>query len=367
MVATNPESTRSYPSFCRLNDHGLPVVETHARIAVLCGGRSSEREVSLRSGKNCYEALQRLGYQHTVLVEVDERLPEYLLHHRIDVCFMAVHGEGGEDGALQGLLEILNIPYTGNRIEASAITMNKDTTKRLLQEAGLPVLPSMTFHWNSDEGADLDLLERIMNTVGFPLMVKPLGLGSSVGMSKVATADTLADALDLAAPNGGLVMVERFAKGQDVTVGVIQYEGRLKVCPILEIRPKTDWYDFEAKYTHGMTEFILPAELPHSTTARVQATALHAHQVLGCHGVSRTDFVCTAEGFYILETNSIPGMTDLSDLPAQAKAMGLSYDELVEAILQTAVQTPVWVAGLPPYPVMEGDPIGTLASSLSTF
>jgi D-alanine-D-alanine ligase len=329
----------------------LPKVSKTSRIAVLCGGRSSEREVSLRSGKNCVQALQALGYTQAKLVEVDAYIAHYLIDERIELVFLAMHGETGEDGAIQGLLEVLGIPYTGNRIQACAITMDKARTKQLLASCGLPVLPSHTFWWNAEEGGDLALLDELMQTLGFPMMVKPIATGSSVGMSKVDSTEQLVHALEVASTHQAPVLVEPFTQGRDLTIGVVQVDGRLKVTPILEIKPKTGWYDYDAKYTPGQTDFLLPAPLSQTDTLAIQQIALQAHQAVGCHGVSRIDFIMTPEGFYILEVNATPGMTDLSDLPAQCNAMGLGFNELVEAILQTAVQPPVVVAGLTPHPV----------------
>ncbi|XVJ51071.1 MAG: D-alanine--D-alanine ligase [Vampirovibrio sp.] len=326
-------------------EHGLLHIDKTARIAVLCGGKSSERDVSLRSGQNCYQALLRLGYTHVKLIEVDRYLPQLLLDLGVHVAFLTTHGEQGEDGAIQGLLEILGIPYTGNRIQASAITMNKSMTKRILHEAGHPVLKSKTFYWNPEEGTDFRFIEALLQEIGLPMMIKPLETGSSVGMSKVEHAGELVDALNLASEHGGMLMAECFAKGKDLTVGVVQINGIPTVTPILELRPKTGWYDTKAKYTKGLTDFILPAELSPLQSEAIQQEALAVHHSLGCHGVSRTDFVTTETGdFYILEVNSIPGMTDLSDLPAQCQAMGLSYDDLVDHVLHTAVHTPEAIA-----------------------
>ena len=331
---------------------GLACVPKTAKIAVLCGGASSEREVSLRSGKNCIAALHRLGYNNATLVDVDKYIAHYLVDSAIEVAYIAMHGEQGEDGAIQGLLELLGIPYTGNGIQANAITMDKSRTKQILRESRIPVLPSLTFYWSAEEGGDLQFMDKLMQEVGFPMMVKPVGTGSSVGMSKVNSPDQLAEALDTASGySGGQLMVERFAVGKDLTVGTVLVDGRLQVTPILEIRPKMGWYDYEAKYTAGMTDFILPAELTAMETMAVQEMALKAHKAVGCHRVSRTDFVWTTDGFFVLEINSIPGMTDLSDLPAQCRVMGMGYDDLVEALLQSAVVAPAQVAGLAPHPI----------------
>jgi D-alanine-D-alanine ligase len=293
-------------------------------IGVLCGGRSSEREVSLRSGNNCLAALHRKGYPNARLIDLQDQVLEAL--QGVEVAFLALHGQYGEDGCIQGLLEWLRIPYTGNRVGVSALTMNKDWTKRLLHSHGLPVLP-----WAMVESPTESV------NLPFPVMVKPVGEGSSIGMTKVDSPDALPAAIETARRYAQAVMVEQFAVGTSITVGVIEVNGTPTVTPILAFKTKTDWYDLEAKYTPGLTEFVLPADFSAPLTQAIQQATLAAHKACGCTGVSRTDFVVSADGaFYILEINTIPGMTDLSDLPAQAAAMGMGYDELVEALLHTA-------------------------------
>lgn len=308
-------------------------INKSSKIAVLCGGLSSEREVSLRSGKNCFEALQRLGYQNTVMIDMDRQVAERLAAEKVEAVFLALHGKYGEDGCVQGMLEILGIPYTGNRVAASAVTMDKDMTKKILKAEGLPIIPSVTIRKNGSNHFPLEVFE----TLKFPVMVKPATEGSSIGMSKINEKPLLEEALKTAASYCPLILVEEFIPGKSITVGVFNKDGKPVVTPILELRTKTEWYDLEAKYTEGLTEFILPAELPDDVTKAIQETTLKAHKAVGCHGLSRVDFVVDSRNnFYILEINTIPGMTNLSDLPAQAKCMGISYDELVECILQTA-------------------------------
>ena len=312
------------------------------RIAVLYGGMSSEREVSLRSGKNCFEALQRLGYKNTVLIDVGRDIAERLKAEKIELAFNVLHGKYGEDGAIQGLLAVLGIPCTGNGVAASAITMDKAHTKAILKEAGLPVLPSINVDMTHKNGK----LCKV-SSLRFPVMVKPMGEGSSVGMSKVDTPEQLQKALAVAEKYDRHVMIEEFIKGPSVTVGVFDIDGQPVVTPILELRPVTsEWYDYEAKYTPGATTFILPAELPEATTKAIQEATLAAHKAVDCHGLSRIDFMVDGSAtngngndnkFYILEINTVPGMTDTSDLPAQASAMGVEYDQLVEYILKTAI------------------------------
>ena len=301
------------------------------RIGVLCGGLSAEREVSLRSGRNCLEALHRLNFPNAMLIDVDRDIAAQLQKHHIEVAYLALHGTYGEDGAIQGLLELMGIPYTGNRVLASAVTMDKAATKALCAQAGFPVLPSTLLNSPNQ-------LTETPYTGTYPVMVKPISQGSSVGMHKVNTPDALEAAVADAFRFSAQVMLEPYSAGQSITVGVIAQDKTLTALPILELRTKTEWYDEAAKYTEGLTTFVLPAELSPAITQAIQETTLRAHQALGCRGVSRTDYMVTPEGqYYLLEVNSIPGMTDLSDLPAQAKAAEISYDELVLAVLQSAL------------------------------
>ncbi|MDH4380238.1 MAG: D-alanine--D-alanine ligase [Vampirovibrionales bacterium] len=311
------------------------------RIGVLCGGRSTERDVSLRSGSNCLAALKRLGYSNSVLIDVDTHISQTLSSEGIEVAFLALHGKYGEDGCIQGLLECFGIPYTGNGVLASAVGMDKTRTKALLAQAGLPIIQGVTLK-DSDSLAQRALL---LASVTAPVMVKPATGGSSVGMSKVTDLADLSSAIDAAFAVDTAVLLEPFIQGIDVTVGVVDKLSEVgitpTVLPLLELSSKTEsgWYDLEAKYTRGLTEFILPARVSSSLAQAIEEATLKAHQALGCHGLSRTDFVVCPEQetFYILEINTMPGMTDLSDLPFQADAMGLQYDALVALILQSAL------------------------------
>jgi D-alanine-D-alanine ligase len=311
------------------------------RIGVLYGGLSSERDVSLISGKACFEAIQRLGYVNAVLIDVGRDIAQRLQQEKIELAYIALHGKYGEDGCIQGLLELLGIPYTGCDVAASALTMNKALTKSILKDAGLPVADSILLFRKTD-APKID--EPVFLPFDYPVMVKPVTEGSSIGMSKVDQAEDLSAALKTAFDYAEEVMVEAYIKGQSVTVGVVEIDGEPCVTPILELKPTiSEWYDLKAKYTEGGTEFILPANLSPETTEAVQKETLKAYKAAGCRGVSRIDFM-VAEAkedmparFYVLEINTIPGMTPLSDLPAQAAVMGLGYDQLVDAILKTAV------------------------------
>lgn len=315
------------------------LVDKKAKIAVLCGGMSSEREVSLRSGKNCFEALKRLGYENSELVDVDKNIAATLTGKSFEIAYIALHGKYGEDGCIQGLLEVLGIPYTGSGVKASSIAMDKEFTKRILKAQNLPVAPSLVINSCRTAYREIEELYRAGKIkLNFPVMVKPVCEGSSIGMTKADSFEQLEESIKEAAKYNTGIMIEEFIYGQSITVGVLDSMGRTFATPILEFRTKTSWYDYEAKYTEGMTEFILPAEIDDELTRRIQDLAVKSHQAIEAKGMSRVDFVVDEHGNpFILEINTIPGMTDLSDLPAQSKAMGISYDQLVEIILNSAV------------------------------
>lgn len=302
-------------------------IQKDAKIAVLCGGMSSEAEVSRRSGKNCYEALLRLGYKNAKLVEVTENIAKDL--QGFDIAYNALHGKYGEDGCIQGLLELMKIPYTGCGVMSSAVCMNKEYTKKVLSSAGLPLIKSVLVTKGDN------LYEKV-KPLKYPMMVKPVSEGSSLGMAKVSNSDELVKAVFEASKYKQDIMIEEYLEGVSTTVGILEKDNKLVATEILEFRTHTEWYDYEAKYTKGMTDFIIPAELSEEMTQRVKDISIQAFKVCGCSGVSRVDFLITEDTPYILEVNTSPGMTDTSDLPAQAAAMGISYDELVEIILRSA-------------------------------
>lgn len=311
-------------------DKTKQLISTDKKIGVLYGGLSNERDVSLRSGKNCYEALLKLGYQDVKLIDVDKNIAQTLIDEKIDIAYIALHGKYGEDGCIQGMLEILGIPYTGCGPMASAICMDKEATKQILSNFDIPLIKSV----NVDSSENLD--EQTLG-LSYPLMVKPSTEGSSIGMSKVESSSDLKNAVDEALKCASTVMIEEFLQGVSITIGVLDIEGETIATPILELRTKTEWYDFEAKYTKGLTEFILPAEISDDLTRLSKELAIKSHKALKATGMSRVDFLVTEDTPYLLEVNTIPGMTDVSDLPAQAQEMGISYDNLVQIILNSAI------------------------------
>ena len=299
-----------------------------AKIAVLCGGMSSEREVSLRSGKNCLGALHRLGYKNAEIVDVSPNVMNDL--KGFEYAYNTLHGKYGEDGCIQGVLEIMKIPYTGCGVMASAICMNKEYTKKVLStNKNIPLIKSAFVRKGED-------LMKAVEGLQYPLITKPVSEGSSFGMTKVNTPDELEDAYNAAIKYNDDVLIEEFIDGFFVTVGVLEKDGKVFATEILEIRTKTEWYDFDAKYTKGLSEFIVPATgLSKEATELTKKIAVEAHETAGCSGVSRVDFMVKDDKPYFLEINTNPGMTDTSDLPAQAKVCGIDYDNLVLMILNS--------------------------------
>jgi D-alanine-D-alanine ligase len=304
------------------------IVPKEAKLAVLCGGMSSEREVSLRSGKNVLGALQRLGYKNAEIVDVSSNIMNDL--KGFEYAYNTLHGKYGEDGCIQGILEILKIPYTGCGVMSSAICMNKEYTKRILSTCkDIPLIKSVFVRKGEN-------LQEAVKDLQYPLITKPVSEGSSFGMTKVNKPEELESAYNEALKYNNDVLIEEFIDGFFVTVGVLGKQGEEFATEILEIRTKTEWYDFDAKYTKGLSEFIVPATgLSAEATKSVKEIAIKAHQTAGCSGVSRVDFMIKNDKPYFLEINTNPGMTDTSDLPAQAKVMGIDYDHLVLMILNS--------------------------------
>ena len=310
-------------------------INKNSKIGVLCGGLSNEREVSLRSGKNVFKALIELGYKNVTLIDVDRNIASTLEETKIEFAFNVLHGRYGEDGCIQGVLEFLNIPYTGCSVMASSICMDKIMTKKVLStNKEIPLIKS------ENATSKEEAIKKIKN-LNFPIIIKPSREGSSIGMTKVnQEGEILNQALDEAFRCDKEILIEEYLKGKSATVGVLErikdekYE--IFATPILGFKTKTEWYDYEAKYTKGLTEFILPADFDKELTEKIKKIALDAHKLAGCKGLSRVDFLVHNNIPYVLEINTNPGMTDTSDLPAQAKAMGIDYNELVDIILKTA-------------------------------
>lgn len=298
------------------------------RVGVLYGGLSSEREVSLRTGAAVAGALRGLGYD-VVEIDVGRDLPARLLAEKVDVAWLAVHGRYGEDGSLQGLLECMFIPYTGSGVMASAVGMDKVYAKEIFISRGIPTPPYRTF-----DGAPAALAAADTLPFPFPVVVKPSREGSSVGVHICKTREAYVAAVEDAAKYAGTLMVEQFIKGREVQGAVLDNEA----LGVIEVRAAREFYDYEAKYKAGSgTQYLFPAPLPPEQYARVNEVCLGAHKALGCAGASRSDVIVTESGeVFLLEVNTLPGMTASSLLPKIAAGRGIEFPALCERLLMGA-------------------------------
>ncbi len=298
--------------------------KTFGKVAVLYGGTSAEREVSLASGDRVYAALTRSGVD-CQLIDTAENAVEQLMAYAPDRVFNIVHGTGGEDGSLQGALEYLDIPYAGSKVMASALAMDKYRCKLLWQSIGLP---TADFRLVMDEN-QLEFCEALL-----PVFVKPSLEGSSVGISRVDRKQDLPAAFTRAAKHSGPVLVETFIDGPEFTVGILNGQP----LPVIRIDAEAEFYDYEAKYQSDSTKYLIPSGLPKVREQEMQAIALTAFETIGCEGFGRVDFMQDQQGrFWLLEVNTLPGMTDHSLLPMSAREAGLGFDELVIEILKATL------------------------------
>ncbi len=297
------------------------------KVAVLAGGQSSEREVSLRTGAACAEALRARGLE-VALVDVDAELPARLRAAGVEVAFLALHGRHGEDGCVQGLLEVMGIPYTGSGVLASALGMDKVLSKVLFRSLGLSVADHRVFP--AARAAEIRAADL---PFAFPVVVKPSREGSSVGVSLVREPAALGAACAEAARGRGEIIVERYVKGKEVQVAVL--DGR--ALGVIEVVPANEFYDYAAKYTAGTTTYHFPARIHEAEARLLHEAAETAHRGLGCAGVTRTDFILDPAGTaWILEVNTLPGMTATSLVPKIAAGSGISFGELCERLLDGA-------------------------------
>jgi len=296
-----------------------------ARIVVLMGGLSAERDVSLRTGSAVLKALQESGHD-AIGLDAGTDLPARLMELGAEKVFISLHGRFGEDGTVQGLLELLQIPYTGSGVLASSVAMNKVVAKQLLCQHGVPTAEGAVYRAGNDQAA------FVAARRSYPLVVKPAREGSTIGVSIVQDAAGLQAGLAEALRHDSLVLVEEFIAGAEVTVGVLGDQP----LPVIQVVPKGGFYDYQSKYTPGQTEYLLPAPLPEAILCRLQQAAVAACRALGCRGAARVDFMVRGEELFCLEVNTIPGMTETSLLPKAAAAAGISFRELVLRILADA-------------------------------
>lgn len=304
------------------------------RVALLSGGTSGEREISIASGDGAEAALKEAGFPVDRFDPANKDDLKALIDGDYDVAFLCLHGRHGEDGVIQGFLETIGLPYTGPGVWSSAIAINKARSKDFYRLAGVPTAPSVTLH-----AGESYTVADIIAQVGDRVVVKPASEGSSIGVSIVSGADAIETAIDEAFGHDTEVVVEKFISGREFTVAVIGNE-QPRALPVIEIiAQKGEFYDFESKYAAGGSKHICPAELPEEETATIQREAVGAHKALNCEGVSRTDFILDEEGKpWALETNTIPGMTSTSLLPDAARAAGIPFPQLCTMLVQYALE-----------------------------
>lgn len=303
---------------------------TDKRIGVLAGGKSAEREVSLKSGNAIYKALLNLGYD-AVFIDVSDNLCEDLKREKVEIAFMALHGGHGENGAIQGLLEVMGIPYTGSGVLSSALAMDKEVSKKIFLYHNIPVSPFVVI--NREQLGERINPQLITAIVDFPLpwVVKPVAEGSSIGVNIVKEEEDIGDTAQAAFSYGRKIIIEKYIKGKEIQIGVLGQT----VLGGVEVRPSKEFYSYEAKYTPGLTQYILPPEIDNYAYETLKDVALKAHKALGCKGATRVDFILDESNEpYILEVNTIPGMTETSLLPKIAKLSGLEFPDLIEEILK---------------------------------
>lgn len=317
----------------RAKDLGLRVKNNFGRVGVLIGGPSTERTISLKSGKAVMEALKEEGLETVALdIKTNDLCQNIRLikDSGIDIAFIALHGRFGEDGQIQQVLEALDIPYTGSGVMPSRLALDKIASRQIFQIHGLIVPRYKIIHKLSYNKYPLLLL----NGFSFPLVIKPATHGSSIGLSIIDSRRELKRALDLAFSFDEYILIEEYLKGREITVGILNN----MPLPVIEIKPKRKFFDYQAKYKPGMANYIVPAIIKKEISQRVKQHALLAHRFLGCEGFSRVDMILKDSQPYILEVNTIPGLTQTSLLPRAAKVIGLSFNQLCLHLLELAYE-----------------------------
>ena len=309
------------------------------KIGVLMGGRSPEREISLKTGKNVAEGLRRAGYE-AVEIDACENVVEDIKRENIDIAFIALHGPLGEDGTIQGLLDFLNIPYTGSGVLGSSTAMNKVMTKRIFQSCGIPTPAYYAFDSSLLTSKDgMDKIQKMAKDSGvnLPVIVKPSVGGSTIGTNIVKEESLLKEAYEDAAKYCNEILVEAFISGIEITVGVLGAEAPFPV-PVIEIIAEGGFYNYTTKYQPGMSTHIIPARIPEHLYKRSQELAVKVFESLHCFGMGRVDFMVTDDALFCLEINTIPGMTETSLLPEAAEKAGISFEQLLDMQIKYAIE-----------------------------
>ncbi|MYL32718.1 D-alanine--D-alanine ligase [Pontibacillus yanchengensis] len=307
------------------------------KIAVLYGGISGEREVSLSTGKGIIKALEYNGHDVSGIDFHPEQIHE-ILDLDVDIVFIGLHGKHGEDGRIQGLLDMLGVPYVGSGVLASSLAMDKSKAKQIFHQNGLQTAQSISLPVQSGKNPQT-MVEEVKQALTLPLVIKPNQEGSTLGLTIVKTEDQLLPAIKEAIKCDSVILAEEYVVGREVTVAVMGTQGNEKALPVIEIIPKNDYYDYESKYTPGGSEHVCPAEVSKDITTILQRDAVLAHQLLGCNTYSRVDFIISNDGKpIILEVNTLPGMTPTSLFPDAANVMGMSYEQMVEEFVCISLQ-----------------------------
>lgn len=308
------------------------------KIGVLMGGRSAERDVSLRTGEAIYNALKTKGYS-AVKIDVGLDVAERIKEERVEIAFLALHGRYGEDGTIQGMLEMLDIPYTGSGVLTSALAIDKIATKKIILFEGLPTPRFMLVGRKEALGNGVsDAAEQVFKEMGLPLVVKAPTQGSTIGISFVHKKEELVPALELAYRYDQVALVEQFVEGVEVTASVLGNDDPVAL-PLIEIVSATGVYDYEAKYTVGMSDHIIPPRILEDQQNVVKDLAVRTFKALGCRGLARVDFIIDRQGSpYILEVNTIPGMTATSLFPDAARAAGIEFPELIDRLVKLTLE-----------------------------
>ncbi|MBQ0086232.1 MAG: D-alanine--D-alanine ligase [Bacteroidales bacterium] len=309
------------------------MADKNLKILVVCGGISTEREVSLRSGKAIYDALLRKGYLNSELFDLNRNNIARILESKPDIVFLGLHGKGGEDGSIQGMLELAGIPYTGPGIATSAVCMDKILTKRVLANAGLPTASFVVYR--KDECDDRKAVAKALaDRLGLPMVLKSPCQGSSIGVVIVHREYEIEPAMEEVFRYGDSLLAEQFLEGTEVTLPIMGNDAPVAL-PVIEITSEREFYDYTAKYTSGLCHHIIPARIGKDDEESVRILGQKTYRVLNCKGLSRIDFIIDKKyGPMIIEVNTLPGMTDMSLFPDAAGYAGIPYDELVEKFLE---------------------------------
>ena len=308
------------------------------KIGVLIGVKSTEKEIAMKTAKNIISALKVKGYEFCE-IPIDENIVENIKREKIDVAIISAHGLYGEDGTIQGLLELLGIPYVGSGVLASALALNKVMAKKIFLFHKIPTPKWVEISKKDMETKDLEKNLENIKELKKPWIVKPSNQGSTIGLSVANNKDELIKALEYAFKFDQYILIEEFIRGKEITASIYDVENTICL-PLIEIIPKTGFYDYQTKYTPGLSEHIIPARLSEETYKKAQELGVLAHQALGCRHLSRVDMIVEedTQNIYVLEVNTIPGMTETSLYPESAKAFGIEFPDLIDSFIKSALR-----------------------------